>query len=553
VSPAAATELGYDDALGLLNCQTAVLELTANGAALGVVLDLLTGSLERLMPGSRCSVLLLEPSSGSLRHGSAPSISPDYLAAIDGLAPGPDEGSCGTAAYLSVPVVARDIDADPRWVAYREVAHAAGLRACWSTPILGDSAVVLGTFAVYHTEPHQPTPREERIVEQLTYLTSVAIEHAALYGALTVSEERFRRAFEDNAVAMALLDTEGRCTQVNDALERLVGRTAATLGATPLADLVVPDEQAALVESLDAVRTGRLRSALNENRMTVPGADPRVVSMTISLVRGAQGEPVQLSVNMLDVTERHLAAAERQARAEAELARRAAEQASNAKSAFLSAVSHEMRTPLQAIMGFAEVLRTLDLDTERSNQALGLITDGVTHLLELVDDTLDLARIEADALPLNPQRIEAVDAVADAVDFLAPVADKHGVVLVRDAAAGQVWADARRLRQVLINLISNGIRYSGPQGVVRVAARPHGSRVEITVADNGPGIPAEVRARLFEPFARPAQDDGSEGVGLGLMLARGLTEAMHGTLDLLSPAAGGTVASVVLPSRDVQG
>ena len=116
-----------------------------------------------------------------------------------------------------------DIVVDARWIAYRAVAQLAGLRACWSTPILGSSSTVVGTFAVYHADVHHPTLREQRIVEQLSYLASVAIEHEAAIGALTVSEERFRRAFEDSAVAMGLLDHAGVLTRANDALLRLTG------------------------------------------------------------------------------------------------------------------------------------------------------------------------------------------------------------------------------------------------------------------------------------------------------------------------------------------
>lgn len=278
----------------------------------------------------------------------------------------------------------------------------------------------------------------------------------------------------------------------------------------------------------------------------------------MSLMRGARGEPVQLNVNMLDVAERLAAQEERRARREAVVARRTAEAASRAKSAFLSAVSHEMRTPLQAITSFAGLLGTLPMDTTRRDQALRSITAGATHLLELVDDTLDLARIEAGALPLTlqPVRVDAI--VGEVIEFLAPVAVQHSVQLRRDAAGAVVLADHRRLRQVLINLVSNGIRYSGSNGLVSVGATGLGDCVRIAVVDNGPGIDPALGARLFEPFFRPDAEavadvrtncrpsPGADGIGLGLMLARGLTEAMGGRLELGSARGGGTVATVSL-------
>lgn len=546
------------DANGVLACQSEVLELIATGAALPVMLGPITTAIERLMPGSRCSILLLDPDSGTLRHGSAPSLPPDYLAAIDGLAPGPDVGSCGAAAFHVQPVVVADIETDARWADFRVAARAAGLRACWSTPIVGNEATAIGTFAVYHGDVHAPTEREREVVARLSYLASVAIEQAATVRALSESEERFRRAFEDNVVGMALLDTAGRFTRANDALRALTGDSPVVAAGAGLADLVEPAERARVDAAVRDVAGGRRGSALFETRLQRPDGTAAAVSTTVSLIRGARGEPLQLSVTMLDITERLAAQEERRARHEAEVARRTAEAASRAKSRFLSTVSHEMRTPLQAINGFVELLGTLDLDESRRRQALGHITEGTGHLLALVDDTLDLARIEADALPLQREPVALADVLADVVDFLAPVADLRAVRLDRGPASGVVLADRRRLRQVVINLVSNGIRYSGRDGVVRVGSQCHDSgTAHLTVTDNGPGIPSHLRARLFEPFTRlddTRADDGSpegvsgEGIGLGLMLARGLTEAMGGRLTLAGGEAGGTVAEVALPA-----
>ncbi|GAB2464903.1 sensor histidine kinase [Jatrophihabitans fulvus] len=529
----------------LLACQSEVLARMSSGSPLPAVLDVITGTLERLLPGSACSLLLLD--GGVLRHGSAPSLPADYSSAIDGLAPGPDEGACGAAAYGARPVVIRDVHTDPRWARYRHLADAAGLRACWSSPILGAHGDVTGTFAVYHRHVHEPDGRERRVVAHLTGLAGVAIEHAGMVRRLTVSEERFRRAFEDTAVGLALLDTDGRVTSANAALQDLLGRDAGDLVGTALADHVDADDRPRFAAAVRRVAGGRERSSHAEVRTVRRDDGPEtVVVATVSLVRGAEGEPVQLSATVLDVTARRAAQRERQARLEAELARRSAEAASRAKSEFLSAVSHEMRTPLQAITGFAELLGTLELDAARREQALRHIGDGAGHLLSLVDDTLDLARIEAGALPLCPEPVDAEALLDEVVAFLAPVADRYGVRVRRAPGAATVRADRRRLRQVLINLVSNGIRYSGPAGVVTVRAGASGDTVRLEVSDDGPGIAPGVRERLFQPF-QCHPDRSGDGVGLGLMLALGLAEAMGGSLALGDGADGGTCAVVVLP------
>lgn len=551
-TPTTALAQWDDDAVGLLDCQTRVLALMSSNAPVSVSLDVITATLERMMPGTWCALMLTD-AHGLLRHGSRSTLPADYLAAIDGLPVGPDQGSCGTAAHLGEAVAVADVLTDPRWARYRDIARTANLRSCWSTPVFDTDGRVVGTFAVYRPIVHHPTAREQRLVGGLTYLVSVALAHSATVGALTVSEERFRRAFHDSAMPYGLLDTAGCFVLGNDALGELTGRAVAP-GATMLLDLVVGDDVETVAAMLAEVNSGRSRTAQRDVGIVGPDGTRRTATMTLSLVRGARGEPFQVSVALLDVTERDAARADRRARLTAEIAQRSAEAASRAKSEFLAAVSHEMRTPLQAITGFAELLGTLELDPERRTAALRHITTGASHLLGLVDDTLDLARIEAGVLPLHTETVELATAVRGVLEFLAPVAAQQQVGVTAGPCPGTVRADARRLRQVLINLVANGVRYGGPGASVRVDVVRDGSHQRITVTDTGPGIPATLRARVFEPFVRGDAPDeppaAGQGVGLGLMLARGITEAMGGRLDLDAAEADGrgTRATVVLPA-----
>ena len=401
----AALELDHADTLGLLQRQTRVLELIAAGSPLPEVLTAVAVALEELIPGCRCSILLLDED--TLRHGAAPSLPAIYSAAIDGMTIGPVAGSCGTAAFLDRAVVASDIATDPRWDDYRGLALPHDLRACWSSPIRGRSGVV-GTFAVYHPGVHEPEPREERLVDRFTHLASVAIDHAGLYGALTESEERFRGAFEDNAVGMALTDLDGRLVKVNRALRDVLGRGETELLGHAL-DTVLPRETG--IEAAGGAYTSHTRSA-----------DGRELELAVSAsaVRGAHGRPTQVCVHVLDVTQRRAAQRERQARREAELAQGAAEEASRAKSDFVSGLSHELRTPLQAITGFTELLWTLDLPAERRHAALRHIGTASEHILSLVDDTLDIARIETGALPLRQVDVDLAELASVVLDLLTP-------------------------------------------------------------------------------------------------------------------------------------
>lgn len=429
--------LGSGDVQVMLVRQTRVLELIARAAPLPEVLTEILTSLEDLMPGSRCSVLLLDREAGTLHHGAAPSLPAAYVLAIDGLAIRDGAGSCGTAAALNAPVVATDVLTDPRWSDYRDAATSAGLRSCWSTPIDGRDARPVGTFAVYHPEPHGPTRREQLLVDRFSHLAAVAIDHAHL---------------------------------------------------------------------------------LEEGR----------------------------------------------ARLEAETARRTAEQHSRAKSELLAAVGHDARTPIQAIVGFAELLGTMDLDEARRREALGHIGAAAGHLLDLLSDVLDISRLEANALPIAREPVDLRGVVDDAFALLSTKAERRRVTLACDVGGHVVLADRRRVRQVVLNLVANAIRHGVAGGRVSVSCRGVvEGHLLIAIDDDGPGIPRELLGRIFTPYARatvPTPDrspeadaaDGAqeESIGLGLALAHGLVRAMGGALSVGGSGPDGTTMHLLLPFGD---
>jgi signal transduction histidine kinase len=416
------TVLSGDEATAVLDRQTSVMEQLAGGARLRDVLEGIVVALEDLIPGSRCSVLLLDDD-GVLRHGAAPTLPSAYSDAIDGLVPGPLAGSCGTAVHLGRQVVAADVSSDPRWESFRDLAVEHDIGACWSSPIRSRSRIV-GTFAVYDRRPHEPDERERELVRRFTHLASIAVAH-------------------------------------------------------------------------DGV------------------------------------------------------ASEREARHVAELARQSAERANHAKSQFVTSISHELRTPLQSITGFTESLKTLDLSPERRRQALDGISDASAHILSIVDDVLDLARAEAGAIPIALEPVDAVEVAAATVALTQPLAAARGITLECAGRPVEVIADRRRLQQVLLNLVSNAIRFSSAGTVVTIRTESEfdcsPGTARIHVIDQGPGIPDDLLARLFVPFDRLGADAGREGgAGLGLVLAKRLTEAMGGFLDLDSTVGVGTHVTITL-------
>ncbi|HEY7766909.1 PAS domain S-box protein [Longimicrobium sp.] len=240
-------------------------------------------------------------------------------------------------------------------------------------------------------------------------------------------------------------------------------------------------------------------------------------------------------------------------RAERELraAREEAERANRAKSEFLSRMSHELRTPLNAILGFGQILE-MEVRSEDDRESAEQILRAGRHLLGLIDEVLDLARIEAGAALVSVAPVAVRQTVAECLDLLRHMGQQRGVAIeAGDALASDavVLADPQRLKQVLLNLLSNAIKYNRPGGVATVSAeRAGGAALRIVVADTGAGISPEKLHRLFVPFDRlDAEQSGVEGTGLGLALSRGMMGAMGGTLGVHSEEGRGSRFWAELP------
>ena len=262
--------------------------------------------------------------------------------------------------------------------------------------------------------------------------------------------------------------------------------------------------------------------------------------------RDAAGHPLRMVGTQTDAT---VQMALQQARQD----QLAAEAANAAKTQFLSRVSHELRTPLNAVLGFAQLMEMEPpgrLD-EAQRRRVTLIRQAGDYLLAMIGDLLDLSLIESGRLPVQPEVLDLSPLAHDAVDLVRAQADAAGVHLgqPRLDAGFCVHADPMRLKQVLINLLTNAIKYNRPGGSVGLWVRHDAEqRCVIEVSDTGPGIPPERMAELFQPFNRLGRESsGVPGSGLGLALSRALVQAMHGELTASSPQGQGCVFRVALP------
>jgi signal transduction histidine kinase/DNA-binding response OmpR family regulator len=250
-----------------------------------------------------------------------------------------------------------------------------------------------------------------------------------------------------------------------------------------------------------------------------------------------------------------LLAAQRRSAAELADAARVATEASQAKSDFLASMSHELRTPLNAIIGFSDLMRA-DSDgadtVTVSSEWVGHVHSSGLHLLNLINDILDLAKIEAGRVELSLEPVELVDVVSETVQSLAALSDRKQQEVTVAVPPVRVRADALRLRQILTNLLSNAIKFTPEHGQVFVSARRVGSEVSISVSDTGPGIAHEDQHLVFEEFAQAGDQTGrAAGTGLGLALTRRLVQAHGGRITLESEPDCGSRFTFTMPAAEV--
>ena len=401
-----------------------VLELLAKGSSLHEVLTALVEHCETLIPNMLGSVLVLDESGSRLLLGAAPSLPETYNDAIHGIEIGMGVGSCGTAAYNGSRVIVEDIATNPLWTDFVDLAAQAGLKACWSQPILSTSNKILGTFAMYYKEVSQPSKEDLDFISSTAHLAGIAIEQ-------------------------------------------------------------------------------------------------------------------------------HKTEAERKA------ALHKAEQANMAKSEFLATMSHELRTPLNAIVGFSEMLKS-DLGDfmtkERSKEYATDIYNSGKHLLELITDVLDLSAIEAGKRSSHKEMLVLDEILQECVRFVSQQAADGRIDLLCDVphTLPGLYAEKRSVVQIILNLISNALKFTSPGGSIVVVAKAIEDALYIAVRDTGAGIPAHRMHNITEPFSQGHDDPfrTQKGTGLGLSIVKSLVVANGGALTIESEVGVGTTVSMLFPLKE---
>lgn len=365
---------------------------------------------------------------------------------------------------------------------------------------------------------------------------------------------REQQAILDTATdGVLIIDRDGKITGINKSAEALFGFDFAEIQNSSFTMLFAPESHRAAVDYLDKLASNGVASILNDGREVV-GRERNGGLIPLFMNLGKVGENNEKFCAVLrDITQWK--------RAEEELtgARRQAEQASSHKSDFLAKISHEMRTPLNAIIGFAEVMmeeRFGPIGSDRYREYLKDIHQSGGHLISLINDLLDLSKIEAGKLELNFASVDLNEVAKQSMSIMQPQANRERII-IRSALADSlppVVADERSIRQIVLNLLSNSVKFTKPGGqVILSTSLTEKGEVVLRVRDTGIGMSEEEVAAALEPFRQLATSgrDAKEGTGLGLPLTKALVEANRASFQIKSAVNTGTLIEVAFPSTRV--
>ncbi len=450
----------------------------------------------------------------------------------------PGEGAMGHVAQTLEPLIITDYE---EWAGRSARYASVDAHAAVVLPLVMAGQLV-GVIGFWHADrERQFGPEDHRLLRLFATQAAVAIENARLYTSARRQRKYFAELVRNSPVAIVTLDPDHRIVSINPAFEQLYGYAEDEVVGRNLDDLITTEQTRAEAVAYTREATDHAVQGIGQRRRK----DGTLVDVEVLAVPvDVDGERVGLMGLYHDISELLTA-------------RRDAEAANSAKSQFLANMSHELRTPLNAIIGYSEMLQEDARDAEQE----GLIPDlakihaAGQHLLSLINDVLDLSKIEAGKMELYVESFDVAAVVADVASTVRPLIEKNGNALELHAGdgLGTMHSDVTRVRQVLLNLLSNAAKFT-EEGtitleVTRDADAAAGEWLVFAVRDTGIGMTPEQLERLFEAFSQAEASTAAKygGTGLGLALSKRFCEMMGGTIAVESTEGSGTTFTAQLP------
>lgn len=512
--------------------QNTLLETSAavvSSLDIDTVLDRILEQMARLLHVERCAIIALDEQRNVFRVRASRGLSASYVERLT-IQPSEPDSVAMRALHSGEPIFVSDTETDPTYVRRRAIARAEGYRALLAVPLKTRYAPPT-VLVVYHSEPHVFTYNEIRLLTTFANHATMAIENALLFERsdmqLAEQTHRLHALMESLDVGILLGDLQDRVIYANRRMAEWLHQPLTTLQNRPLAEILEdlasfsPDPRTSR-ENIQALMQGRSRSG--EITYSSDGRKSFIWLETFD-VTDDQATSIGRGILVRDAT------------AERELDRM--------KSSLIATVSHELRTPLASIKGYASTLMAEDVRWDEASQRefLAIISQEADRLSNLVNNLLDLSRLEAGTLKLSFQPCDIPTLIQNAVTHAHLSSTVHLEIDI-EPGLPSVFGDPLHLETVLRNLLDNAVKYAYPEAHVRISAQRDGDSILFRVSDDGPGIPPEERERVFESFYRVESGltRTASGAGLGLSICHGLVRAHGGKIWVETPAKGASIA-----------
>ncbi len=524
--------------------ESIILSMISSGSTLTEILNEVCSLNEKLFEHSKCVIYsFLE---NNLNILAAPGLSEDQLAVVIKCEENKISGTARTSAIAQFPIYVSDFKNEIYWQEIREADFEIWFNACWSFPLRNSGRQVVGVMTYYFTEVARPTVADESFVETFSNLTSIALEKRNMEDEVI----KLSSVAKQSTNAIAILDKDLCVNWINESFIKLSGYSFPEMKGKKLQDMLHgPKTDKKLYDSSYASLLAGARARYRIYNYSKLGkgywVDSRVDLMFDNLRAHIGYIVIENEISESVAQEEALRDAKEKA-----------EEASRLKSAFLANMSHEIRTPMNGILGFADILREelLGLGQNELYRFAETIHSSGKRLLNLLNDILDISRIEANRLELDVSVCAIDEVILRVVSLLTPLSQRKGISLnVSRASKVNVIADENRLYQVLQNIVGNAIKFT-PEGKVEIEYYPEQinnlTYARIIVKDTGCGIDEGFLPQIFEPFQQESSgySRSHEGSGLGLAISKKLVNLMSGELIISSEKDKGTTVAITFPA-----